>query len=187
MREILKLGGKLLLLAAVAGLLLGLTNAVTAEPIARQQIAEANAARRAVLPEAQDFAPVETADDAVDELYRGTDASGATVGYTGKITVKGYGGPIEVTVGVGLDGKITGVNVGGTNFSETAGLGAKTKDEAFTSRFAGLNAADSGSIAVRQDGGVIDAVSSATVSSRAVSNGVNTVCGILQTLLTEGN
>ena len=50
MREILKLGGKLLLLAAVAGLLLGLTNAVTAEPIARQQIAEANAARRAVLP-----------------------------------------------------------------------------------------------------------------------------------------
>lgn len=83
MREILKLGGKLLLLAAVAGLLLGLTNAVTAEPIARQQIAEANAARRAVLPEAQGFAPVETADDAVDELYRGTDASGATVGYTG--------------------------------------------------------------------------------------------------------
>ena len=178
MREILKLGGKLLLLAAVAGLLLGLTNAVTAEPIARQQIAEANAARRAVLPEAQDFAPVETADDAVDELYRGTDASGATVGYTGKITVKGYGGPIEVTVGVGLDGKITGVNGGGTNFSETAGLGANAAKEQFRSQYVG----GSGIFAVDKDGGDIDSLTGATITSRAVTNGVNTALSFFSSI-----
>ena len=58
MREILKLGGKLLLLTAVAGLALGLTNAITKGPIAEQAIAAANAARKAVLSDAATFEPV---------------------------------------------------------------------------------------------------------------------------------
>ena len=49
MREILKLGGKLLLLTAVAGLALGLTNAITKGPIEEQAVAAANAARQTVL------------------------------------------------------------------------------------------------------------------------------------------
>lgn len=188
MREIMKLGAKLLIISLVAGLALGITNAVTQGPIEQQRIAEANAARQKVLADAVEFEAVDAVPEGIDELHRGMDAAGNLVGATGKITVTGYGGPIEVTVGISLDGIITGVNVGGSDFAETAGLGAKTKDAAFTDRYLGLDAKnDPTSIAVKQDGGSVDAVSSATISSRAVSGGVQAVCKALQSLLTEGN
>ena len=187
MNEIAKLGGKLLLIAAVAGLALGFTNALTEGPIAEQRIMEANAARARVLPAAEaGFEEVDNANAELDEVYRGLASGGETAGYTGKITVRGYGGPIEVTVGVDMSGTVTGINVGGSDFSETAGLGAKTKDAAFTDQFAGLSAADPSGIAVKADGGLIDAVSSATISSRAVSRGVRTVCEALTELIKEG-
>ena len=187
MREITTLGAKLLIISVVAGLALGVTNAVTAGPIAEQVILEANAARQEVLQEAVSFEAVETVPEGIDEMHKGLDAAGTMVGATGKVTVTGYGGPIEVTVGVGLDGTVTGVNVGGVNFAETAGLGAKTKDAEFTDRYKGLDSTDAASIAVKQDGGTVDAVSSATISSRAVSGGVQAVCEALQAILTEGN
>lgn len=187
MREILKLGGKLLLIAAVAGLALGVTNAVTSGPIAQQQILEANAARQAVLPEAAEFVQMDCTDETLDDVYCGKDAGGNCVGYTAKKTVTGYGGPIEVTVGVGNDGKITGVNVGGSDFSETAGLGARTKDAQFTDGFKGLDSGKDSGLYVKQDGGDVDAVTSATVSSRAVTGGVRAICDYLQSCLTEGN
>ena len=95
-------------------------------------------------------------------------ANGETIGYTAQITVKGYGGEIEVVVGVDNDGVITGINVGGANFSETAGLGAKTKEPAFTEQFKGLSAP----LTLK---GNVDSVSGASVSSGAVVNGVNAV------------
>lgn len=187
MREIAKLGAKLLLISAVAGLLLGATNAVTAGPIQAQSVAAANAARQSVLPSAASFERAAEIPEGIDEIHLGYDASGALAGCTGSITVQGYGGPIEITVGVGIDGAVAGVSVGGSNFQETAGLGAKTKDAAFTDRFRGLDSKAADSIAVVQDGGAIDAVSAATVSSRAVANGVRQVCAALQEYLAEGN
>lgn len=186
MREILKLGGKLLLIAAVAGLALGLTNEITKGPIAQQQILEADAARQKVLPEAGTFEKMDKTDGESEEIFCGKDASGSVIGYTGKITVQGYGGPIEVTVGVGMDGNVSGINVGGSDFSETAGLGAKTKDAAFTDGFKGLKSSDESGLYVKQDGGNVDAVTSATISSRAVTKGVRTVCTEIQKYLTEG-
>ena len=85
-----------------------------------------------------------------------------------QVTVKGYGGEIEIVVGVDNDGVITGINVGGANFSETAGLGAKTKEPAFTEQFKGLSAP----LTLK---GNVDSVSGASVSSGAIVNGVNTV------------
>ena len=73
-----------------------------------------------------------------------------------------------VVVGVDNDGVITGINVGGANFSETAGLGAKTKEPAFTEQFKGLSAP----LTLK---GNVDSVSGASVSSGAIVNGVNTV------------
>lgn len=175
MREILKLGGKLLLLTAVAGLALGLTNAITKGPIAEQAIAASNAARQAVLSDAATFEPVLEDENGMDEIHRGLDASGNVVGYTGKITTRGYGGPIEVTVGLSADGTITGVNVGGTEFAETAGLGAKVKEAWFGEQFAGLSAP----VALAKNGGEIDAVSSATISSTAVTTAVNDACAAI--------
>ena len=183
MSDIGKLGLKLLTLAAIGGLALGATNAITKGPIAEQAVATAAAARQTVLPEAVDFQLVAEADGDVTEIYQGLTASGETAGYTAKTTVQGFGGPIEVTIGVNSDGTVTGANVGGTDFSETAGLGAKTKDPAFYDQFAGKT----GPFELRKNGGEIDAVTSATISSTAVKNGVNTVYAYLTNLIKEGN
>ena len=181
MREITKLGAKLLLIAAVAGLALGATNAVTKAPIQEQLKQSQQAAREEVLPVASSF---ETrACDGVEEAFVGLDAGGGVVGATGKATVTGFGGPIEITVGVDTKGVITGVNVGGSAFAETAGLGAKTKDAAFTGQFAGQDA----SVKLRKNGGEIDAITSATISSNAVTNGVAAIVKAIAPLTGEAN
>ena len=147
------------LIALIAGCALGLTNEVTAPVIKEQALAAADEARRAVLPDATDFEELAVNNDSIDYCYKGL-ANGETV--------KGYGGEIEIVVGVDNDGVITGINVGGANFSETAGLGAKTKEPAFTEQFKGLSAP----LTLK---GNVDSVSGASVSSGAIVNGVNTV------------
>ena len=174
MREILKVGVKLLLITAVAGLVLGLTNAVTAGPIEQQSIASAQAARQAVLPAAATFEEVE-APEGMDAIYKGLDASGTVVGYTGTITTRGYGGLIEITVGTDMDGVITGVSIGGSDFSETAGLGARVKEAWFGEQFVGKTSP----LALTKNGGEIDAVTSATISSTAVTTAIDTACQAL--------
>ncbi len=78
-----------------------------------------------------------------------------------------YGGEILLMVGVGNDGAVTGVEV--VSHSETSGLGANATKEEFRSQFKGV----SQSVAVTKDGGQIDALTGATVTSRAVCDGVN--------------
>jgi len=83
---------------------------------------------------------------------------------------KGYGGDIGIMVGVNIDdGKIIGAAV--TTHSETPGLGATAKDDpAFVSQFKDLSVTDV--IKVTNDGGTINAMSGATITSRAVCDGV---------------
>lgn len=179
MREIWKLAWKLLAIAAVAGLALGIVNAVTKEPIEEQTRLAADAARKSVLSVADTFTLCNENVDGCREVYEAT-ASGELVGYTALVATKeGYGNEIEVTVGVALDGSISGISVGGPNFSETAGLGAKSKEPAFRDQFVGLVAP----VTLGQD---VDAITSATKTSRAVTNAVNVACTYIQTLIREG-
>ncbi len=85
---------------------------------------------------------------------------------------KGFGGDLGIMVGVNLDDqKLIGVAV--TTHSETPGLGAKAKDDpGFSSQFIGLPA--DGNVKVTNDGGNINAISGATITSRAVCNAVTT-------------
>lgn len=164
------------LIALVAGLLLGFTNELTAPVIQQQTRIKDEEARRAVLAQAEEFHAVQLPEGAgLDSCYQGL-AGGETVGYVAQATTKGYGGEIQVTVGMDTAGIITGISVGGPNFSETMGLGAKTRDAAFTDQFAGLEAP----VALGTD---VDAVTSATISSNAVVSGVNTACEFIRTLL----
>lgn len=183
MRNISILGLKLFLIAAVAGLALGLTNMVTAGPIEQQQQKAAEAARRAVLPVAETFTEL-TAPEMLKAAFAGYDASGAPVGKAGTIIAKGYGGEIEITVGVDLYGTVTGVSIGGSSFAETAGLGARAKEAWFSEQYIGKDSP----IALAKDGGEIDAITSATITSRAVTNAVNAAVLALNglTLPTEG-
>ena len=86
------------LIALIAGCALGLTNEVTAPVIKEQALAAADEARRAVLPDATDFEELAVNNDSIDYCYKGL-ANGETKGYTAQVTVKGYGGEIEIVVG----------------------------------------------------------------------------------------
>lgn len=166
----------LTIIAGLAGILLGLTNEITASQIKEQAVIATNAARRAVLPAAEEFEEQDLEEGAaVDNCYLGL-AGGRQVGYTSQITVKGYGGEIEITVGMDDSGTITGISVGGANFSETVGLGSKTKDPAFTGQFQGLTPP----AAIGEN---VDAITSATISSGAVVSGVNKAADYMGGLL----
>ena len=153
--------------ALCAGLLLGTTNALTKNVIAARALQESDAARRAVLPYADAFVemPLE-AGAPVADCYE-AQSGGACAGFVCTAQAQGYGGVIEVIVGMGADGRIAGVSVGGGKFAETVGLGAKTKEPAFTDQFLGALAP----LTIKED---IDAVTGATISSTAVVHAVNT-------------
>jgi len=94
---------------------------------------------------------------------------GAVVAYAIKSTSsKGYGGDIDVLLGVSKEGKILGIEI--LRHAETPGLGNKIETEEFKNSFKGLDLNDK--IAVKKDGGVIDQFSGATISPRAVAEAV---------------
>jgi electron transport complex protein RnfG len=83
---------------------------------------------------------------------------------------QGFGGDVGVMVGVDLASMgVTGVGV--TTMSETPGVGTRVREEVFTEQFAGL--AGDTMFKVKKDGGAIDAITGATVSSRAVADAVD--------------
>ena len=159
----------LCVIALVAGLALGMTNALTEDEIANQAIEAAAKARRTVMADAEDFVELPTNDGApVDNCYEAT-AGGNVIGHVVQVTVQGYGGPIEVVVGIANDETITGISCGGSGFSETAGLGAKVKDALFSGQFAGMTTP----LALTKNGGEVDSVTAASISSGAVCDAIN--------------
>ena len=92
--------------------------------------------------------------------------SGNRTGYAVQQVVQGYAGPVEVIAGLAEDGTLTGIHVGGSDFKETEGLGARAKEASFTDQFKGQKAPVS-------LGENIDAIAGATVTSQAVVKAVN--------------
>ena len=178
-KDMFKLGLNLLIISAVAALLLALTNSVTASTIA-QRNEQANAeARKLVLESAQDFEEVKDVktDNSkgvkVSEIYEAKDASGKTVGYTLKVLPSGYGGTIELMVGIdSAKGQVSGINV--VSNSETAGLGAKSTDPEFSDQYKGKPLEELSVLKNGTPGDTeIKAISGATITSTAVTNGVD--------------
>ena len=178
-KDMFKLGLNLLIISAVAALLLALTNSVTASTIA-QRNEQANAeARKLVLESAQDFEQVKDVktDNSkgvkVSEIYEAKDASGNTVGYTLKVLPSGYGGTIELMVGIdSANGQVSGINV--VSNSETAGLGAKATDPEFSDQYKGKPLEELSVLKNGTPGDTeIKAISGATITSTAVTNGVD--------------
>lgn len=174
-KDMFKLGLNLLIISAVAALLLALTNSVTASTIA-QRNEQANAeARKLVLESAQDFEEVKDVktDNSkgvkVSEIYEAKDASGNTVGYTLKVLPSGYGGTIELMVGIdSAKGQVSGINV--VSNSETAGLGAKSTDPEFSDQYKGKPLEELSVLKNGTPGDTeIKAISGATITSTAVT------------------
>jgi electron transport complex protein RnfG len=158
-----KLAGMLLLISAVVAGLLGLVNYVTADKIETINQEKTAASMNEVLP----------ADSYTELAYTGSDSLVAALyqagdqGYVVEVTPSGFGGTIDMVVGVGQDGTVTGVSI--ISMSETSGLGANASKDSFRSQYVGK----SGTLAVSKDGGDIDALTGATITSRAVTTGVN--------------
>ena len=177
MREITRLGIILLIITAVAAAVLSYTNLITQAPIANQILQANIAARQSVLPEASSFEEVDknTIEGYANvlELHKGIN-NGQTVGYTVKTNPGGYGGPIEVMIGISTDAMVTGISVG--NHTETPGLGAKASDDEFEVKYAGKKASQDLTVikAGSPKENEVIAISGATITSRAVTSGVNT-------------
>ncbi len=153
----------LFVIAAVTALLLGLTDYVTRDRIAAIKAEKTAAAMQEVLP-ADSYETVEYtgADSRILGVQK---ASGG--GYIVSVRVPGSQDMIEMLVGVDESGRVSGVAI--VEMAETAGLGAKAEDAAWRAQFVGAP----GHVAVDKDGGDIDALTGATVTSRAVADGVN--------------
>ena len=170
----------LMLVAIVMSFAIAGVYAVTKDTIEAAALEAQAAARSAVMEDAAYMTELPLADGApVDYCYEAYDAAGNVVGYVSQITVVGFGGEIEVTVGMDTTAAITAISVGGSDFSETSGLGAKTREPAFTEQFKGM----SGMLVLKQN---IDSVTGASVSSGAVVSGVNKAVEYMKTLLPEG-
>ena len=173
MKDILKLGVTLFVICAVAALVLGITNNITSPVIEERNIQASNKSRQIVLSDAEEFKQLEGMNsDIVVEVYEGL-KGGDVIGYTIKTSPKGYGGAVEVMVGISTDGKITGVDIG--NHSETPGLGSKASEPAFKDQYLDKGVANSllvvkGSV---NNDNEISAISGATITSNGVTSGVN--------------
>lgn len=145
---------------------------ITKEPIAQAKVAAVNNALKQVLPEYETTTSqtIEVNDMAV-EAYTATVADKA-VGYAIKSSSKnGFGGAISLMVGFDTEGNIININV--LEQKETPGLGTKMADEgnALQASLVGKNAGKV-NLTVKKDGGDIDALTAATISSRAYAEAV---------------
>lgn len=181
----------------VAGLLLGFVYDVTKEPIAQQKAKAKAEACKNVFVDADSFEPVAGEDgptayfmagaDAgvdIDEVMQALDSSGQLLGYVITVTDhEGYGGDIQFSMGVRLDGTLNGISL--LSISETAGLGMKAGDvlvPQFTDKkVESFTYTKSGSTSDSE----IDAISGATITTKAIVNGVNGGLTFFHAMLTE--
>lgn len=169
----------LMLVSIVMSFAIAGVYSVTKDTIEAAALAAQAAARSAVMEGAASMEELPLPEGApVDYAYEAYDEAGNVMGYVSKITVVGFGGEIEVTVGMDTAGAITAISVGGSDFSETSGLGAKTREAAFTDQFKGM----SGMLVLKQN---IDSVTGASISSGAVVSGVNKALDFMKSLLPE--
>jgi Na+-translocating ferredoxin:NAD+ oxidoreductase subunit G len=170
----------LTLISLAASALLGFTNAMTLKPIADQKVAKTVNAIKQVVPEfnnnpATEMFKLATGEGDSLEVYPAKNGD-QVVGYAVKsYTNKGFSGFVSFMIGFKPDGSIVNINV--LEQKETPGLGAKMVPEGmagkpeFKDQFMGKDPATF-TLKVRKDGGQVDAITAATISSRAFCDGV---------------
>ena len=155
----------LTVISAICAGVLASVNAVTKETIRGIRAQQTLDAAAAVMPPAVDKVEALT-----DGIFVGKDAAGRAVGYAVKgVSPAGYGGDIVLMVGFAPDFKI--VTYKKLEAAETPGLGSNLTSPGFMKQFAGMDA--SSPLSVKKDGGAVEAITSATITSRAVCGAIN--------------
>ena len=196
MKKILKDTLALAIITIISGIALGAVYMITKEPIAKQNEKTKIAAYNSVFSELDSYKEY----DGVEELskvlkekgFNGVELNEVVYAYNQKgedigmiITVTdrdGYAGNIKMTVGIDVEGTITGLEI--LEIGETAGLGMKAAEADFRNQFVGINADE---VVYTKTGKVndneIDAISSATITTAAVTDGVNGAITVFNELI----
>lgn len=184
----------------VLGLLLGVVQGITKEPIEKADYEKTQTAYKQVFEDADSFeayadfnadeaAALMTENGYVDEIEDAQvakDASGNTIGYVVTVTAKDASqSTITFSVGIRNDGTVNGYSI--TSIAETPGLGMKAQEEDFYSQFEGKNVdsfvvVKSASTADNE----IESISGSTITSKAMANGVNACIVYFQNVLAGG-
>ena len=165
-KYVLRLALTLLAITAVVAAALAGVNSITAPAIAELNAKKTQEAIELVLPGGGEQLSEIPAVDLVSKVYA------SETGYAIEVTPGGFDNTITMMVGVDNEGKVIGISI--VSHTETAGLGAvaaatTSAGEAFRGQFVG----QSGSVSVTKDGGAMDAITGATITSRAICVGVN--------------
>ena len=190
MNKIVKNTLILTLITVIAGFLLGAVYEITKDPIAKQEAQAKAEAYEQVFTDAAAFEAVEMDDtltktirdqldqegykaQSIEEVMRAEDQSGETLGYAFTVvTSEGYGGDIQFSMGVQNDGTLNGISI--LSIGETAGLGMNADTPAFKDQFVGKQVEQ---LQYTKNGATqddeINAISGATVTTNAMTNGVN--------------
>ncbi len=134
-------------------------NSLTSSIIEMRKTEEIKGVLEVVFPEMSGY---ETEDD-IYIIYKG----GEKVGYAFTAYGSGYGGEIEILVGLDNSFKISGVSI--ISQTETPGLGARITEDSFTDQFKGMSVNE---IGLKSENGKIDAITGATISSTAVVDAI---------------
>ena len=196
MNKIIKNTIILTIITLVSGVALGAVYEITKAPIANAQEEAKQEAYKQVFEDADSFDDLEVdakeAAEAVKaagvddgaEINEAVEAKqgGETIGYVITATdPNGYGGDIQVSVGIQNDGTVNGIAI--LSINETAGLGMKASEPEFYEQYSGKQ---TDHFYVSKDGGEgeqIDAISGATITTRAVTGAVNAYLGYYQNVL----
>ena len=168
MAYVLRLALTLLVITSVVAAALAGVNSITEPIIAALNETKTQQAIEAVLPGGYDeqLSDFDNQGGLVSKIYKGAN------GYALEVLPSGFDNTITMMVGVDFEGKVLGISV--VSHTETAGLGAVAAagtpaGENFRGQFVGA----SGSVSVTKDGGTMDAITGATITSRAICVGVN--------------
>jgi len=167
---------------------LAVVNRVTVDIIDQRTKAEQEEFRKQLLDKADSFTQIthEFDNPAITDVYAGY-KEGELAGYVINVTAKGYGGDINMTVGVDNNGIVTGVIIGENE--ETPGLGSRAKEPDFINQFYEVSFNDKLTVVKqnKKSANEIQAISGATITSTGVTQGVQAALDISKKLMEEGN
>ena len=177
LKDIMIPAAALVFICGISTALLAATNELTKEPIALSEEQTQEESMMSVLPkETADYRAISPKNDP-SQCYEAYDKDGNVIAYAISSSSKGYGGTVKVMTGINAEnGEILAVRVY-DNSDETPGLGAKTSDDKFSGQFGGASAPKGFTVSKDADKNPekqpVDAVTGATISSRAVIKAVN--------------
>lgn len=190
MRDMFKPTLVLFVICLVVGTAMAFTNMATAGVIKQRIIEDSESSRKIVLPDAEKFIKLQVEKikstgkndySSVKEAYAAK-KGGKTIGYVFLANPKGYGGEVNVMIGIDEKGTVSGIQIGDNK--ETPGLGSKANDPEFRGQY--LNKKFSIINVVKrkvQKDDEVEAISGATITSKAVSKGVEQASKMADELL----